>query len=176
MISTNVRHLGVAVLSLCVFAAVQQACGGGSSGGNGGGGGGGGPQNTQLGVSTPTPGSEATPTSVTVIIPSGADVVEAAKRLPAGATVIVPPGTYAPIVFNPGDLPGSLILIADETGTLSNGLAAPVVITARGQSSGIEINGQSDITIDGFTVHGATDTAVLVKNSPRTVVADCTLS
>jgi parallel beta-helix repeat protein len=172
MISTNLRDLSVAALAFCVLAVVPQACGGGGS--SSGGGASGEPQSTQPGGQTP--GAEATPTVAPVVIPAGANIVEQVKRVAAGGTVIVLPGVYAPIVFNPGDLSGPVALIADETGQLSNGVAAPVIISSKGLSPAIEINGQSDVTLDGFTVHGAAGAGVLVKNSPRTVLLDCTIS
>lgn len=130
--------------------------------------------------STPTRqfASTPTPTATPVDLISG-DIVGAAKRAsaiagPSGATVIVPPGVYGPVAFRPGDLNGPVYLFADSSGTYTG--SAPAAVVIRGQSAAITLDGQSGITVDGFTLEMATDAAVLVQGGTGIEVEDCTFS
>lgn len=123
---------------------------------------------------TPTPSPEPT-VQLEFIVRGGASIAAAARRAPAGATIIVSPGTYTPVVLGPGDLQGSITLFADATGQFTDSLPAAVVIDARGQLAAISLTDQQfDVTIDGFTVRGGTKAGVLVVRSPGAVVANCT--
>jgi parallel beta-helix repeat protein len=122
----------------------------------------------------PTPTPNGTPQ--VVIVEPPASIADAAKKIPAGSTIIVAPGVYGPIEIGQGDLPGSLTLVADVTGQLTASAPAPVFINQRGQSPGIQITGQGGILIDGFTVRGAGAAGVLLTNSPGSIVRNCTVT
>jgi parallel beta-helix repeat protein len=169
----RLRHDGVAfvVSGMCLVALMLHACGGGGSGGSTGSGG---PPNTQPGqVGTPAPAPTATPTTV---VSSGESLTAALKRAPAGSTVIVSPGTYGPVELAAGDAADSITLFADVTGTLTDSAAAPVVINAQGRAAAISLTGQSNMTIDGFTLRGALTAGLLVTSSPGTIVQNCVLT
>jgi parallel beta-helix repeat protein len=121
---------------------------------------------------TPTPSPEPTEPPV-LIVHSGASLAGAARRAPAGATLVVSPGIYAPFTLQPGDLQGSITFYADVTGDFTGSGPAPVIIDAEGQSAGIFLTDLDfDVAIDGFTVRGATQAGVLALRSPGVVVAD----
>ena len=168
--------LGVSCLS---FVLLVQACGGGGGGsssgggGSGGDGGGGGKSTQPIGIATPTPQPTAAPT---IIVPSGESIVDAAKTAPAGSTIIISPGLYLPIVFQPGDLQEGLYFFADVTGEFTGTSRAPVVIDAGGADAAVTLSGQSDVTFDGFTLRGGKVAAVLAENSPGTIVQNCIIT
>ncbi len=129
---------------------------------------------TGIGAPAPTPGSGETP--VTVIVRAGGNIAQAARSVPAGSTVIVSPGVYAPITFAPGDLQGALTLLADETGVLTQSVAAPITINAHGAAAGIVITGQNGLTIDGFHVQNSSSAGILVQNSSSIVIRNCVVT
>ncbi len=165
-------HTSVVTLSVCVVALLWQACGGG-----GGGGGTQGPPVTQpgqRGTATPVP---VTPGPDMVIVQSGEDIAEKAKTAPDGAIVVVAPGTYRPIVLNPGDLQGALTLFADVTGEFTNSAPAAVTIVARStDEAAFEAFSQNDLFIDGFTLRGGTDAGFLCGDCSTITVQDCTVT
>lgn len=164
----STRHgVTLSISSACLLALVVHSCGGG-----GGGSGGGVPQNTRPGQMT-TPGASATPTPATLIVAAGESIAEAIKRAPSGSTLIVSPGTYGPVVLAAGDAGDAITLVADVTGKLTDSAAAPVTISAQARPAAISLSGQTDLTIDGFTIRGGQTAALLVTNSPGTAVLNC---
>ncbi len=129
---------------------------------------------TSIGAPAPTPGTGGTP--ITVIVHAGGNIAAAARNVPAGSTVIVSPGVYAPISFAPGDLQGPITLVADETGRLTQSVAAPITINAHGAAAGIDINGQNGIILDGFHVEGSSGTGILVQSSSSIVIRNCVVT
>lgn len=99
-----------------------------------------------------------------------------AKSAPAGTTIIVSPGVYPPIVFQPGDLQDGLYFFADVTGAFSESPPAPVVIDGEGHEAAIQLSGQSNLTFDSFTLRGGTVAGFIAKSAPGTSVDDCTIS
>jgi parallel beta-helix repeat protein len=111
-----------------------------------------------------------------IIVRAPASIAAAAKRAPAGSTIVVAPGVYAPVALAEGDLPGPITMLADVTGVLTNSAAAAVVIDGKGQSPAFALSNQSDVTIDGFTLRGTVDAAVLVQGGSDIVVQNATIS
>ncbi|MFI5366818.1 MAG: right-handed parallel beta-helix repeat-containing protein, partial [Candidatus Binatia bacterium] len=131
------------------------------------------------GTVSPTPTSTATPepTAVpTLIVPSGESIADAAKSAPPGATIIVSPGLYGAVVFQPGDLADGLYFFADVTGEFTDSAAAPVVIDAHGGSAAVMLSGQSNVTFDSFTLRGGSVAGILARNSPGTLIEDCVIA
>jgi parallel beta-helix repeat protein len=150
------------VLCLCVL---QAACGGG--GGNG------------AGSGTPTPSVPLTPplpTETPTPIRAGSNIRDALLRAAPGATVVVAPGSYGPLVLGAGDLQGPITLVADSTGLLTESPSAPVTINARGQAAAVMLTDQSSVTIDGFNLRGGAVAGVLVDTSTQIVVRNCTVT
>jgi hypothetical protein len=130
-------------------------------------------------TSSPTPTSTATPEPTAVpslIVPSGESIAEAAKSAPPGATIIVPPGLYGAVVFQPGDIADGLYFFADVTGEFTDSAPAPVVIDAHGGSAAVMLSGQSNVTFDSFTLRGGSVAGVLARNSPGTLIEDCVIA
>jgi len=111
-----------------------------------------------------------------IIVRPPASIAQAAKRAPAGSTIVVAPGVYASLALAEGDLAGPMTFVADVTGTLTNSAAAAVVIDAKGQSPGIALSEQNDVTIDGFTLRDTADAGVLVQGGSDVVVQNATIS
>ncbi|MGH3055704.1 MAG: right-handed parallel beta-helix repeat-containing protein, partial [Gaiellaceae bacterium] len=140
------------------------------------------PTPTQHGAPTPSPTSEvptevptATPAQVTIF--SGESIADAAKRVPDGGIVVVAPGTYRPVVLNPGDLQGSVTIFADVTGEFTNSPAAPVTISAgSNDEAAFKASGQSGLAIDGLTLRGGRNAGFLCAGCDTTSVLDCTIS
>lgn len=125
-----------------------------------------------------TPTASPTPTQqMEFIVRGGASIAAAAKRAPAGSTIIVAPGNYAPVVLQGGDLQGAITLFADVTGEFTDSLPAQVVIDARGQLAAVSLTDQEfEVVVDGFTLRGGSKAGALVVRSPGTVIADCTMT
>jgi parallel beta-helix repeat protein len=121
-------------------------------------------------------GTTPTPVPVTVIVRNGANIAATARTLPAGSTIIAAPGVYPPIVFEPGDLRGGLTLLADVTGERTDTVPAAVVINVRGQQAGITVAGQTDVTVDGFTIRGAAGAGILVQDSSSVILRHCAIT
>jgi parallel beta-helix repeat protein len=112
-----------------------------------------------------------------VIVLSGEDIAHAARNAAPGSIIAVAPGLYQPVVLSPGDLQGSLTLYADVTGELTGNPPAPVTIVARsGDAAAFEAFSQAGLTIDGFTLRGGTDAALVITESVGVVVLDCTVT
>jgi parallel beta-helix repeat protein len=191
MSSTLARRSALG-LTICL-AALTQACGGG--GGTGGnptstirvigtrtptarvtGGGQVGTPTPTVGPGTPQPTATLPPDDVVVVF-SGEDIAEAARNAPAGSIIAVAPGLYAPVVLDPGDLQGSITLLADTSGELTSTSPAPVTVVGRGDDiAAFEVFSQADLTIDGFTLRGGTDAALLIADSLGVVVRNCTVT
>ncbi|MGH3056333.1 MAG: right-handed parallel beta-helix repeat-containing protein, partial [Gaiellaceae bacterium] len=91
--------------------------------------------------------------------------------------MVVAPGTYAPVLLNPGDLQGSITLLADVTGQLTGGPPAAVTIAAHSNDvAPFEAFNQTGLTIDGFTLRGGTDAGILFGDSSNIVVRNCTVT
>ena len=127
----------------------------------------------QNGPATPTPIPVSTPVPQTIIVRPGSSISDAAKIAPAGSLIIVAPGLYTPVNLGSGDLKGPITLVADVSGLQTASSAAPVTINVRGSSPGIHLSGVSDVTVDGFTVRGATDAGVLIEQSAGITVQNC---
>jgi parallel beta-helix repeat protein len=179
---------GAMVLTVSVFALLWQACGGGG-GSSSGTAPGSGPTNTrapgsppvtqpgQRGTPTPTPGAVPTPAPEMVFVASGESIADAARNAPDGAVVVVAPGTYSAVLLDPGDLQGTLTFLADVTGQLTNGPAAPVTIVAgSSDEAAFEAFSQTGLIIDGFTLRGGTDAAFLFGDSSSITVRNCTVT
>jgi parallel beta-helix repeat protein len=128
------------------------------------------------GPATPTPVGSRTPVPQTIIVRPGSSITDAARIASAGSLIIVAPGLYAPVNLHAGDLKGPITLVADVNGLQTDSSAAPVTINVRGSSPGIHLSGLNDVTIDGFTVRGASDAGVLVEQSAGIVVQNCTVA
>ncbi|MFI5367320.1 MAG: right-handed parallel beta-helix repeat-containing protein, partial [Candidatus Binatia bacterium] len=106
----------------------------------------------------------------------GESIANTAKTAPAGATIIVGPGLYAPVVFQAGDIQDGLYFFADVTGELTGASPAPVVIEARGGAAAVKLSGQSNVIFDSFTLRGGAVAGFLAVSSPGTTVEDCIIS
>ena len=129
---------------------------------------------------TVTPGQGGTPTPTfsedeIIYVYPGENISDAMVVAPAGGLVIVAPGTYEPFEIFAGELQGPLTVRADLTGEITESPPAPVTIVARsGVFAGIGIYDQNDLVIEGFTVRGGTDAAILVVGGSRVTVRDST--
>jgi parallel beta-helix repeat protein len=123
---------------------------------------------------TPTPGG--TPGGREIIVHAGANIRDIARAAPAGSTLIVAPGLYSPVDLQAGDLAGSITFVADPSGLLTDSPAAAVTINVRGSLAGFHVAGQSDVTIDGFTIRGASSAGVLIEQSAGIVVQNCAIT
>ncbi len=132
------------------------------------------PQATPTG--TPLPIFTQPPSGGVLIVRPGQDITAIAKAAPSGATLLVAPGVYASVILNPGDLQGPLTLIADVTGAGTDSPAAPVVISVRGTSPAVDLSGQSDLTLDGFSLRGGVGAGVRVSDSSRITVRNCLIA
>ncbi len=129
------------------------------------------------GTPLPIPAGNQTLGLDMVIVQSGEDIAAAARAAPDGVIVVVAPGTYRPIVLNPGDLQGALTLFADVTGEFTNSAPAAVTIAARStDEAAFEAFSQNDLFIDGFTLRGGTDAGFLCGDCSTITVQDCTVT
>jgi parallel beta-helix repeat protein len=106
----------------------------------------------------------------------GGSIASAARAAPPGSTIVVAPGLYAPVDLTSGNLQGPITLLADVSGIQTDSAAAPVTISVRGGTAGIHLAGQSNVTVDGFSVRGATSAGVLVEQSDGVIVQNCTVT
>lgn len=172
MTTTIAAHARASVVALCLIGALLPSCGGGGDGGAAGGGGNQPPPPGDTPTSVPTD----TPVPTPIIVFTG-DITAALRQAAPGTTVIVPPGSYAPVTLQPGDLQGPVTLIADVTGILTGSIPSPATISAGvGVSAAIALTEQNGLTIDGFTLVGGTDAAVLVSGGSGIVVRNCSMS
>ena len=125
---------------------------------------------------TPLPNYTPPPSGGVIIVRSGQDLEAIAKAAPSGATLLVAPGVYASVAFGPGDLQGPLALVADVTGAATDGTAAPVVISVRGSSPAVDLTGQADLTLDGFSLRGGVGAGVRVSDSSRITIRNCLIA
>jgi hypothetical protein len=186
---------GAVLVTVCVVTLWWQACGGGGGGGSGG------SDNNTPGTQatrtrTPTqpggtpaptqPGQTGTPTPLPTDVPTlppdaifvfpGESIADAARSAPDGGIVVVAPGAYSAVLLDPGDLQGSLTLLADVTGELTDSPQAPVTIVARStDEAAFEGFSQSGLTIDGFVLRGGTDAGILFGDSFNIVVRNCSV-
>jgi parallel beta-helix repeat protein len=193
---------GVLVVTVCVVTLLWQACGGGGSSGSGGSDNGGGNGNNTPGTQatatrTPTrssgspaptqPGQTGTPTPVPTGAPTlspdaifvfpGESIADAARSAPDGGVVVVAPGAYSAVVLDPGDLQGSVTLLADVTGEFTDSPQAPVTIVARStDEAAFEAFSQTGLTLDSFILRGGTDAGILFADSSGITVRNCTVS
>jgi parallel beta-helix repeat protein len=123
---------------------------------------------------TPTP----EPTEpAEIIVRDRGGIAAAVRRAPDGATIIVSPGTYTPVVLGPGDVQGSITIFADVTGEFTDSVPAPVVIDARGAAAALSLSGvEFELVIDGVTLRGGTEAGALLVRSPGVVLANCTVT
>ena len=193
------RIVGICVFSLVVT--VVAACGGGGGDGGGGGGAstplptGGGNQNA---TGTPTPTRDATrpgqvgtqtpqgspvptevptevPTPVELILAPGSNIRHFVRSAPDGATLILTPGMYGAVELQPGDLNGSLTILGDVTGELTQGPFAPVVIHGGVKNAAFSVAEPVDLTLDSLTFVGGNDAALLVTDSEGLTVFNCVM-
>lgn len=98
------------------------------------------------------------------------------RSAPSGSVVAFAAGTYAPFSLHAADVQGPITLIADVSGQLTDGGALPVVIAGgSGPAAALEIAGISGLTLDGFTIEGGSEEALLVFDSPQTTIQNCTV-
>lgn len=192
---------------VCAVTLFWQACGGGSSSGSGGSNNGGGTGNNTPGNNTPgtqatrtrtptrssgspaptQPGQTGTPAPVPTGTPTlsanaifvfpGESIGDAARSAPDGGIVVVAPGAYGAIVIEPGDLQGSVTLLADVTGDFTESPPAPVTIVAHStDQAAFEAFSQSGLTLDGFILRGGTDAGILFGDSSSITVRNCTVT
>ncbi len=199
---------GASFVAACVVAAAMLAgCGGSSSGSSNSGPGGSGGNTPAPGVTQSTRGLQVTPTAthgvpvapthtstppptstptltptptptVSIIVRNGR-ILEAIHQAGPGAQIIVPPGLYAPFTVTSSDLQGSVVLIADVTGALTNSGGGPVTINANGGAAAVALSGisaDSAVILDGFTLSGGTTAGLLINGSPNTLVEDCIIA
>ena len=181
-----------AFLAVCTAVILAGCGGGGSNSGHSG------PSSPQLAVATKTkaggaatptpPPGKATPTLAVVptdtptpgppvlVVHPGDVVLPIIRSAPSGSIVAFAAGTYAGFTVQASDVQGSITLLADVTGRLTDGGALPVTIAAgNGAAAALEISGVSGLVVDGFTVQGGGEEALLVINSPQTTVQNCTV-
>ncbi|MBI3785807.1 MAG: right-handed parallel beta-helix repeat-containing protein [Deltaproteobacteria bacterium] len=181
-VKSGLLPIGLIVLGLA-------ACGGGASSGSGGGG----PTNpTSARTATPTrtrtlrpgeatftatvpPATEtATPTETPIPtstpIIAGGDLVEAIRHAPAGAVILVPPGVYSPFTLQPSDVNGPITLLADRADVRVGATGALVTVNGNGGSAAITLQGVTDVTLDGFTLTGATLAGIRVTDGIRVTI------
>jgi hypothetical protein len=177
MNSRNAERKCAILVALCMALAFA-ACGGGgdpsTSGGSSGTPGGGKTKTATPPHATPTPTATAIPT----VIVRGGDVSNAVHTAPPGSIVIFPPGKYAPFSLGAADLQGSITLLADVTGTLTETSPAPVVVDAALGQAAIALSNipeASAVIIDGFTLRNGTTAGIVVQDSPGTTIQNCTL-
>ena len=132
------------------------------------------PFSVQNPAATPTP--TGTPVGRVVVVHSGGNIADAARAAPPGSTILVAPGLYIPVDLQAGDLQGPIALVADVSGLQTDSPPAAVTINVRGASAGIHLSGQSNVTVDGFTVRGAARAGVLVEQSTSIVVRNCAVT
>src|SRR5262249_37760710 len=89
---------------------------------------------------------------------------------------IVSPGTYSAVDLQAGQLKGPITLLADLDGSLTGSTAGSVTISGTERSAAMTLAGQQDLTVDGFTLKGGTNAALLVVNSSGLVILDCTMT
>ena len=129
-------------------------------------------------TATPDQGTTPTPTisdDEIIYVYPGENISDAMVVAPAGGLVIVAPGTYEPFEIFEGELQGPLTVRADLTGEITESPPAPVTVVAGSRAfAGIGIYDQNDLVIEGFTVRGGTDAAILVVGGSRVTVRDNT--
>jgi parallel beta-helix repeat protein len=111
-------------------------------------------------VAPPSPTPTQTPVQVQ---PGSRGIVESIRVAPPGAVVAVPAGVYAPFRVTASDLNGPITVVADVTGQLTGFPAGEVVINAAGAATGISLEGVDGLTVDGFTVRGATRAGIEIR-------------
>jgi len=136
-------------------------------------------------AATPTPHPGASPTatptgtplpSTTIIVRPGTDIGTVIRQAPAGSLIIVSPGLYGPVRLGNGDVQSPVTLLADVTGTLTGSAASPVTIRASDSGVAVQVVGITDLTLDGFSMRSSGNGGVLVADSVRVVVRNCTVS
>ncbi len=203
MRATDSMRKATVILAACLSVLALQGCGGGSAFGNPTPVGQPGRVGTSTRTRTPTPtlrqgtlppqvgtptrtrtgtsgSGAATPTPLpllTIVFP-GEDIAAAAKQAPPGSLVAVAPGLYRAFAIGADDqLQGQITIVADVTGVLTNtNLAQPVTINAGTHAAGIEITGQSDVPLDGFTVRGGTEAGIKIANGTGITVRNCVVT
>src|SRR5216684_4182055 len=76
-----------------------------------------------INIGSPPPGSSPTiPPSgqPTVVVETGGSIVDAVRAAAPGSTVIVAPGAYATFTLTAADVQGSVTILADTSGALTN--------------------------------------------------------
>lgn len=122
---------------------------------------------------TPTPGAGAQ----TLTIHPGESILAAVRGAPAGSTLVVAPGLYGSLSLQASDVQGPITLLADVTGALTESGAEPVIIAAAtADIAAVQMSGVTGLTIDGFTLKGGREEAVLVSASPQTTIRNCNVS
>jgi len=172
------------LFGLFLSSVLLAACGGG---GGGGGGSGGNPTD-------PTPPPETT----LYVRASGSDdnngtspdsalrsVARATQRgvVAANQTILVGPGIYtgrADIAGVPTSEEAPLRIIADPSGSRTGDAPGEVVLDANGLGSAVRITNTTFVTIDGFTITGATgddSTGVFVRsNATNATIRNCVIN
>jgi len=95
---------------------------------------------------------------------------------PRNSVIYVVAGTYFPISLK-GEDHGPLTIIADEEGVLvQDSIAGDSTILSNNNAPAIDLEGQSDITFEGFRIRGGRDATVRIVNSPGTEIRHCRIS
>lgn len=144
-------------------------------------------------VPTPTP-TELPPPITLLVRTSGDDgndgsdpasalrtISRAARLARSGYRILVGPGTYTESVVTPtsGGAPQALQFVAHPSGTLTGDPPGEVIIDATGTAgaAGFKLTRSSGSVIDGFTITGAVDGAIIVRDSSDNVtVRNCVVS
>lgn len=172
-------RFGMLVLAAAALLLVE-ACGGGGGGGSAG------PAGTPTRTPTRTlrPGEPTftatrtvtpVPTATAVQVqpsPGGTDILGTIRNAPPGAVVAIPAGVYPAFVLRASDLPGPLTIVADTSGAISGLPAGNVTIQANNSANAILLEGVSDLTLQGFTVRGATVAGIEIRDSFNVTVRD----
>ena len=106
-------------------------------------------------------------------------ITRAVERLTDGDTIIVGPGIYSERVDvqRGGTAAQPIVLLADPTGSMTGDSPGQVVVDAGGQTEGIRLSSSPFITVDGFTVIGATNAGIQVRSGATAVaVRNCQIT
>lgn len=154
------RRRGLIAVPCVLILLASFGCG--SGGGGGGDDGPIGPGPTPVATAIQRPAEE-------VVVPAGGDISDAIAVHPNGATIIVESGVYDPIVVPPGTVFGTIFVQAGE-----QELGA-VTIVGDGRTAAVNLNGQTNIVIDGLQLIGGDYAAVYAVDSDGVEIRNCVI-
>jgi parallel beta-helix repeat protein len=150
-------------------------------------------------ITAPTPAPTPTPTEppppITLFVRSsgndsnsGSDAATALQTISravrlahSGYRILVGPGTYSESVVTPtaGGAPQAVLFVAHPSGILTGDAPGAVIVDATGsaEGAGFKLSHSSDSLIDGFTITGAVDGAIIIRiGSNNVTVRNCMVS